>query len=79
MKSLIAEKKLRHLHIRAYKDPTGDEYEIVFTSSQWPYWRKTLKTEDDLTAQETFDRWKNHGYVLQFLPARLCHYLVIGS
>tara|TARA_B100000941_G_C28295506_1_gene443776 strand:- start:136 stop:378 length:243 start_codon:yes stop_codon:yes gene_type:complete len=79
LKKLIREKKLSYLHIRVYKDPFSDNYEIIFTSSKWPYWRKTQRTTDELLVKETFNLWTNHARVLQFLPARLCYRLMVGN
>lgn len=79
LKELIREKKLSYLHIRVYKDPFSDKYEIIFTSSKWPYWRKTQRTTDELLVKEIFNLWTNHARVLQFLPARLCYKLIVGN
>jgi len=51
----------------------------VFTTSEYPYWRKSLKTQDVLLVDETYTRWKYHAFVLQFLPPRFCHNLIVGN
>ena len=79
MKELIREQKIKHLHLRDFKDVRSDEYEIVFTTAEYPYWRKSLKTQDVLVADETYTRWKYHAFILQFLPPKFCHDLVVGN
>ena len=79
LKKLVREKKLSYLHIRVYKDPFSDSHEVIFTSSKWPYWRKTIRTTDEYLVDETFNLWTNHARILQFLPAKLCYKLVIGD
>ena len=79
LKNLIKEKKIKHLHIRVYKDPDSETYETIFTSSKWPYWRKTQKTTDELLVKETFQLWSNHALVLQFLPPNMCHDIITGK
>ena len=79
MKELIREKRIRHLHLRVFKDVISDEFEIVLTTSEYPYWRKSLKTQDVLLVAETYTRWKYHAYILQFLPPRFCHNLIVGN
>ena len=41
LKELIREKRIKHMNIRVYKDSDNKTYETIFTSSKWPYWRKT--------------------------------------
>tara|TARA_E500000331_G_C16966075_1_gene587143 strand:- start:103 stop:342 length:240 start_codon:yes stop_codon:yes gene_type:complete len=79
MKELIREKRIKHLHLRVFKDVISDEFEIVFTTSEYPYWRKSLKTHDVLLVDETYTRWKYHAFVLQFLPLKFCHNLIVGN
>jgi len=76
LKVLVREKKIRHLHIRVYKDQDHDEWEIIFTSSTYPYWRKVLRTTDEYLVRETFTLWSNHARVLQFLPPQMCHDII---
>lgn len=79
LKLLIKEKKIKHLHIRVYKDPDSETYETIFSSSKWPYWRKIQRTTDELLVKETFQLWTNHAHMLKFLPARFGHFLIVGK
>ena len=79
LKKLVRERKIRHLHIRVYEGTDDEKWEVIFTSSQYPYWRKTQRTDDELLVEETFQLWTNHARVLQFLPPRLCHDMITGK
>ena len=54
----------------------SERHEVTFSSTKYPYWRKSLTTVDELAAEEKFVVWSNHAFLLQFLPARLCYYIV---
>jgi len=79
LKKLIREKKIRHLHIRVYEGLDHEEWEIIFTSSKYPYWRKVQRTTDEFLVKETFQLWSNHARVLQFLPPQMCHDIITGK
>lgn len=67
LKELIREKRIKHMHIRVYKDSDNKTYETIFTSSKWPYWRKTQRTTDELLVKETFNLWTNHARLMNIL------------
>ena len=71
---LVKQKVYGYLVVRISKDP--EEYEVVFSSTKYPYWRKSLITTDELSAKEKFVVWSNHAFLLQFIPARLCYYII---
>ena len=73
-RELVKQKIYGYLVIRMSKDL--EEYEVTFSSTKYPYWRKSLVTTDELTAKEKFLVWSNHAFVLQFLPARLCYFII---
>ena len=73
-RKLVKQKVYRYLVVRMSKD--SEKYEIIFSSTKYPYWRKSLTTVDELAAEEKFVVWSNHALLLQFLPARLCYYAV---
>ena len=79
LKKLIREKKSGHLQIRVYKNVGSDgyEYETIFTSAKWPYWRKTQRTDDPYLVKETFYRWSGHSIFLKYLPPKVCHDFVM--
>jgi len=79
LKKLIRERKIRHLHIRVYEGLDHEEWEIIFTSSKYPYWRKVQRTTDQFLVKETFQLWSNHARVLQFLPPQMCHDIITGK
>ncbi len=79
LKKLIRERKIRHLHIRVYEGLDHEEWEIIFTSSKYPYWRKVQRTTDEFLVKETFQLWSNHARVLQFLPPQMCHDIITGK
>jgi hypothetical protein len=79
LKKLIRERKIRHLHIRVYEGLDHEEWEIIFTSSKYPYWRKIQRTTDEFLVKETFQLWSNHARVLQFLPPQMCHDIITGK
>ena len=74
-RKLVKQEVYRYLVIRMSKD--SEKYEVVFSSTKHPYWRKSLTTVDELAAEEKFVMWSNHALLLQFLPAKLCYYAVI--
>ena len=41
MKELIREKRIKHLHLRVFKDVISDEFEIVLTTSEYGMMKKT--------------------------------------
>ena len=55
----------------------GYEYETIFTSAKWPYWRKTQRTDDPYLVKETFYRWSGHSIFLKYLPPKVCHDFVM--
>jgi len=73
-RKLVKQKVYRYLVVRMSKD--HQEYEVVFSSTKYPYWRKSLITTDELSAKEKFVVWSNHAFLLQFIPARLCYYII---
>ncbi len=73
-RKLIKQKIHRYLLVRMSKDL--EKYQVTFSSTKYPYWRKSLTTIDELAAEEKFMVWSNHALLLQFLPARLCYYAV---
>ena len=73
-RELVDQKVYGYLVVRISKDL--EEYEVVFSSTKYPYWRKSLITADELSAKEKFVVWGNHAFLLQFIPARLCYYII---
>ena len=73
-RKLVKQKVYRYLVVRMSKD--SERHEVTFSSTKYPYWRKSLTTIDELAAEEKFVVWSNHALLLQFLPARLCYYAV---
>ena len=51
-RELVDQKVYGYLVVRISKDL--EEYEVVFSSTKYPYWRKSLITADELSAKEKF-------------------------
>ena len=73
-RKLVKQKVYGYLIIRMSRD--SEKYQVTFSSIKYPYWRKSLITIDKLAAEEKFVVWSNHALFLQFLPARLCYYII---
>jgi hypothetical protein len=78
VKELIIEHKFRHLHLRVFKG-MEDDYDLVFTSCDYPYFRVQFKNLDKINLDHLYPLYRNRAWILQWLPPRWCHYLVIGA
>tara|TARA_B100000989_G_C19441662_1_gene427616 strand:- start:668 stop:922 length:255 start_codon:yes stop_codon:yes gene_type:complete len=83
IKKQIISKKWGYLQIRLFehinKQQSYDLFDLVITSTAWPYWRLAYKNLDDLTAKELYNVYKIRCWLLQFIPPRICYWLVIGK
>ena len=59
MKELIIEHKFRHLHLRVFKG-MEDDYDLVFTSCDYPYFRVQFKNLDKIN----LDHYQSVGHML---------------
>ena len=78
MKQLIKSVKYRHLQIRVFKG-LQEEYDLIFTSCDYPYFRVQFKNLDIISLQHLYPLWRNRAWILQWLPPQWAHYLVIGT
>tara|TARA_B100000941_G_C28417524_1_gene506949 strand:+ start:775 stop:1020 length:246 start_codon:yes stop_codon:yes gene_type:complete len=80
IKETIIYKRYRYLSVRVLKDTTRDDcYDVVFTSAAWPTFRKRYKNTDSYVMKELVMIYSIRASVLQWLPPRLTHWLVIGK
>lgn len=78
MKQLIHSVKFRHLHIRVFKGDE-DDFDLVFTSGDYPYFRVQYRDLDRMSLDHVYTPLKNRAWLMQWLPPRWCHFLVIGT
>ena len=78
MKQLIHSVKFRHLHIRVFKGDE-DDFDLVFTSGDYPYFREQYRDLDRMSLDHVYTPLKNRAWLMQWLPPRWCHFLVIGT
>ena len=78
MKQLIHSVKFRHLQIRVYQGGE-DDYDLIFTSGDYPYFRVQYRDLDRMSLDHVYTPLKNRAWLLQWLPPRWCHFLVIGT
>jgi len=78
VKQLIHSVKFRHLHIRVFKGDE-DDFDLVFTSGDYPYFRVQYRDLDRMSLDHVYTPLKNRAWLMQWLPPRWCHFLVIGT
>lgn len=78
MKQLIHSVKFRHLHIRVFKGDE-DDFDLVFTSGDHPYFRVQYRDLDRMSLDHVYTPLKNRAWLMQWLPPRWCHFLIIGT
>ena len=74
MKKIVKNKRCKYLYVKVLK--TTKNYEVVLSGVEYPYWKKTLRTQDEMVVEETYLRYRLHAFLLQWLPPRLCYNLV---
>tara|TARA_B100000989_G_scaffold282579_1_gene247767 strand:+ start:7008 stop:7250 length:243 start_codon:yes stop_codon:yes gene_type:complete len=76
-KKQISSRSWGYLQIRIFEYLNKKEtYDLVFTSTAWPYWRLTYKNLDILTAKELYNVYKLRAWFLRFLPPKVTHWLM---
>ena len=78
MKQLVHSVKFRHLQIRVFKGDE-DDFDLVFTSGDSPYFRVQYRDLDRMSLDHVYTPLKNRAWLMQWLPPRWCHFLVIGT
>jgi hypothetical protein len=78
VKQLIHSVKFRHLQIRVFKGDE-DDFDLVFTSGDYPYFRVQYRDLDRMSLDHVYTPLKNRAWLMQWLPPRWCHFLVIGT
>ena len=78
MKQLIHSVKFRHLQIRVFKGDE-DDFDLVFTSGDYPYFRVQYRDLDRMSLDHVYTPLKTRAWLMQWLPPRWCHFLVIGT
>jgi hypothetical protein len=77
VKKLIKENRYKYLHLRVFKGE--DDFDLVLTSYDWPYFRVQFKNLDQIELDDLYLLWRNRAWILQWLPPQWAHYLVIGT
>ena len=77
LRQLVKKKNLVYILLRMFKDSDSDQYEVILSSTTYPYWKRRLLTVDRLAAEEKYNVWRNHSYILQLFPAKLTYNIMI--
>lgn len=80
IKKTIIYKRYRYLTLRVLQDTLIEDcYDVVFTSAAWPTFRHRYKNTDSYVMKELVMIYTIRAWILQLLPPRLTHWLVIGK
>ena len=80
IKKQIIYKTYRHLSIRVLCDTyNNDRYDVKFTQSEYPSWSLSHNNIDEYGMKELLQIYTLRARLLQWLPPKITHWLVVGG